>query len=428
MYMPVVLGLTTLAGLICLIQIGGHMENVDQDPVETECGRVTGIVVGNVTAFKGIRYATATRWSVAKSLPEAGQCWAPALMKAHKSGPNCLDIFGEGKSADECLWLTVWASPNSTRKATQPVMVFFHGGDLTLGAANTDFSLLASHGSGAVVVDVNYRLNLDGFLSVDAMREESTTNSSGMYGIRDMIESLRWTQRNILAFGADPNRVMIFGQSSGGTAVLILAASPLARGLFSSALSLSGSVNVSMAAERQRQQHQHIAEKAGCGSGSATDIMGCLRSLRLGFLGKLWLAEPKGKDHGPGTEESPSWLMDNIFDVPRHSDGLRAPGLAVVDGDVLRAPLPEALKGQRTPLIISSMAQETADGLTKVGKLSPDELEAKLADIFSYVNASFGNQVASMYAADIQESRQLAWNNIGTDVGTPPRGLPDPGS
>merc|ERR1712232_1497313 len=126
--------------------------------------------------------------------------------------------------------------------------------------------------------------------------------------------ALQWVKQNIAAFGGDASKVTIFGQSSGGTAVMALLGSPLATGLFSGAMSLSGSPNISMSADVQRMQHQHMADAVGCTRGSSGDIMACLRSKSVTFGGELWLAQPKGLDHAPSTEENPSWAMDNIFD------------------------------------------------------------------------------------------------------------------
>jgi carboxylesterase type B len=328
-------------------------------------------------------------------------------------------LDGLGKSASECLTLSVWTPGKVPVNDAKPVMVYFHGGDLTSGKANTKFGKLAAHGSGMVVVDVGYRLNLDGFLSVDAMVDESPTKTSGMFGLYDMLESLKWVQRNVAAFGGNPSKVTIWGQSSGGTAVMALLGSPLATGLFHGAMSLSGSPNISMSADVQRKQHQHIVDFAGCNPGNSSDVMHCLRSESTNLFGRLFKAEPKGKDHAAGTEESPSWLMANIFDIPRYKDGLRAPGLAVVDGHFLREPVIDAYTRVRNdvPVIFSTMGQECGMGPGKnVSALSAEEFKDYLVKSFSYVNASFGLQVADLYAPLISRSRQLAFDTMAADV------------
>jgi len=301
----------------------------------------------------------------------------------------------------------------------KPTMVYFHGGDLTSGLEHTNFSKLAAHGSGLVLVDVSYRLNLDGFLSIDAMVEESSSHTSGAFGLYDMLESLRWVQRNIKEFQGDPAKVTIFGQSSGGTAVMMLLGSPLAAGLFSGVMSLSGSPNVSMSAALQRKQHQHIVDRAGCAMATAAETLKCLRAESTKVLGRLWLAEPKSSDHAPGTEENPSWLMDNIFDIPRHLDGLRMPGLAVVDGDVLREPIMEAFAHvyNDVPVIFSTMGQECGQAPGRdVSSFSREKFDKYLVDSFAYVNAYFGLSVVDLYAPITANSTQRAFDTIAADI------------
>lgn len=254
------------------------------------------------------------------------------------------------------------------------------------------------------------------------MTEESTEHISGVFGFYDMIESLKWVKRNIEAFGGSPSLVTIFGQSSGGTASMVLLGSPLASGLFSGAMSLSGSPNISMSADVQRAQHQHIVKSAGCESVTAAETMQCLRSHPF----RLWLAEPKLGDHGSSTKQSPSWLMDNIFDIPRQMDGLRAPGLAVVDGAVLREPIIEAYSLVRNdvPVIFSTMGQECGDRPgsilslfpQNVSKLSVEAFSKYLSNAFAYVNSSFGERVADLYASIAANSTQLAFDTIAADI------------
>lgn len=395
--------------------------------VSTECGDVLGVRTGSVNTFKGIHYAVADRWKPPRSLKSAGGCWAPKSFDASSIGPACVSLIGLAKSAQDCLTLTVWTPANFQDELLdpRPSMVYFHGGDLTMGEVGAPFDKVAAHGKGLVVVDVSYRLNLAGFLSIDAMAEESPMNTSGAFGFLDMIESLQWVKRNIAAFGGNPSKVTIFGQSSGGTAVMVLVGSPLATGLFSGAMSLSGSPNISMSAAVQRRQHQHMVKSAGCASGTAAEVMECLRAESVNLLGRLYLAEPKLGDHAPGTEDSPSWLMDNIFDLPRHRDGLRAPGLAVVDGYVLREPVTEAYAHVRNdvPVIFSSMAQECGGRpgnmlgpVQNVSALSVDEFAKYLIDAFAYVNSSFGAQVADLYAPIARQSTQLAFDTIAADI------------
>ena len=216
----------------------------------------------------------------------------------------------------------------------------------------------------------------------------------------------------------------VFGQSSGGTAVLALLASPASRGLFSRAMSLSGSPNVTMDRATQRAQHAHIVAALGCGGGggtvNATHTRACLLAKTPAELLK---AIPLGKSHAAGTLSNPSWLMANIFDVPRFADGLRAPGIAAVDGAVVAAPLLEALARPvvDVPLIVSTMAQEPGawpNNMFNASAMSPVQFQQQLAEDWDQVfGDGFAASVVKLYGADVADNAQKAWDTIAADAG-----------
>ena len=143
-------------------------------------------------------------------------------------------------SSEDCLFLNVWNSEWPAR-ARKPVMVWFHGGGNYAGTAsgnNFDGESLARHG--VVVVTVNYRLSVFGFLAHPELTAESPHHASGNYAILDHVAALKWVQKNIAAFGGDPNRVTIFGESAGSWSVNVVQATPLAKGLFHRAIGESG--------------------------------------------------------------------------------------------------------------------------------------------------------------------------------------------
>ncbi len=157
-------------------------------------------------------------------------------------------------TSEDCLYLNVWTS-NLGGTELQPVMVWLHAGSNTFGGADAvplDGARLAARG--VVVVTFNYRLGLLGFLAHPALTAESEHRSSGNYGLLDQIAALEWVRRNIDAFGGDPQRVTIFGSSSGGADVLYLMTSPLAEGLFHRAIAQSGAP----AADRRTLTGQEI--------------------------------------------------------------------------------------------------------------------------------------------------------------------------
>ena len=199
-----------------------------------------------VDAFKDIPYAQPpvgpNRWR--PPAPAGG--WS-GVRDATQFGPACMqpqlpasNIYADPppKMSENCLSLNVW-TPKAPRKA--PVMVWFHGGAQTFGYTGSplyDASALAARG--VVVVTVNYRLGVLGYLALPELSAELPHGSSGNYGLLDQIEALRWVRRNIAAFGGDPTNVTIFGESAGAMSVVQMLASPLARGLFQKAIAESG--------------------------------------------------------------------------------------------------------------------------------------------------------------------------------------------
>ena len=140
--------------------------------------------------------------------------------------------------SEDCLTLNIW-SPKDAKHL--PVLVWIHGGGLATGSSSEavyDGAKLAGHG--VVVVSINYRLGVLGYLAHPDLSRESAVGVSGNYGLTDQIQALTWIKRNISAFGGDPARVTIAGESAGGLSVIYLMASPLSKGLFSKAISESG--------------------------------------------------------------------------------------------------------------------------------------------------------------------------------------------
>src|SRR5262249_26274953 len=140
------------------------------------------------------------------------------------------------------LYLNVWTAASSPTER-RPVMVWIHGGALTRGSGSIstyDGESLAQ--KGVVPVTINYRLGIFGFLAHPELTKESDRKSSGNYGLLDQVAALDWVHRNITAFGGDPGRVTIFGESAGSWSVNYLMATPLAKGLFARAIGESGGV------------------------------------------------------------------------------------------------------------------------------------------------------------------------------------------
>jgi para-nitrobenzyl esterase len=244
----------------------------------TEAGEVRGVAEGATVAFLGMPYAAPPVGDLRFRAPEPAACWE-GVRAADSYGSSCLQLVPAGGSfgAEDCLFANVWTPATS---GSRPVMVFIHGGALEFGGGNQQVSLDAGGGNlydgsalaaahDAVVVTINYRLGALGFLAHPALADEH--GASGNYGTLDQIAALRWVRDNIRAFGGDPERVMIFGESAGGLSVCLLLASPLARGLFHAALVESGGCTVATQATRY-EQGLATAERLGC------DDAACLRA------------------------------------------------------------------------------------------------------------------------------------------------------
>jgi len=208
-------------------------------------GLLSGTVERGVAVFRGIPYAAAPVGDGRFRAPAPPKSWS-GTRAADRLGKNCvqdqiysdIDPFAAGISED-CLYLNVYTA--GTGGSPKPVMVWVHGGGYTAGfgaEGRHDGTRLAQ--KGAVVVTLNYRLGVFGFLAHPALAAESPVGASGNYGILDQVAALKWVQRNIARFGGDPSRVTIFGESAGGSSVGALIATPLAKGLFHRGILQSG--------------------------------------------------------------------------------------------------------------------------------------------------------------------------------------------
>ncbi|QRR02493.1 carboxylesterase/lipase family protein [Dyadobacter sandarakinus] len=216
---------------------------------KTVNGTVEGVQEqSGIRAFKGIPFAAppvgALRWRE----PQPVKNWQ-GVRKTIKFGPRAMQnaVFGDmgfrsdGMSED-CLYLNVW-TPAKSAKEKLPVLVYFYGGGFVAGDGSEgryDGESMAQ--KGIVSLTVNYRLGVFGFYASEDLTKESPHKASGNYGYLDQAAALAWVKNNIAAFGGDPNRVTIAGESAGSLSVSALMASPLSKNLFAAAIGESGSV------------------------------------------------------------------------------------------------------------------------------------------------------------------------------------------
>ncbi len=223
--------------------------------VETSSGLVEGAPVddgrgpaGDVLAFRGVPYAAPPAGDLRWRPPRPPASW-DGVRPALESGAPCwqritpdTSIWSRGAldRSEDCLYLDLWTAAAGDA-GSRPVMVWFHGGSHEVGhGSSLIFDGAALARKGVVLVSINYRLGAFGFLAHEALTAESEHGSSGNYGLLDKIAALRWVRDNAAAFGGDPERVTIFGQSAGSMSVCSLVASPLAAGLFHRAIGQSG--------------------------------------------------------------------------------------------------------------------------------------------------------------------------------------------
>ncbi len=209
-------------------------------PVRVEGGLVRGTVEDGLTVYRGIPFAAPPVGDLRWKAPQPVATWAD-VRDASKFAPAAVQGGNtpSGKSED-CLYLNVW-SPAKTANERIPVLVWIYGGGFGFGAtSDPNYSGEKLAQKGVVVVSIAYRVGPLGFLAHPQLSAENPQHVSGNYGLLDMIAGLNWVQQNIAAFGGDPSKVTIFGESAGGIAVSMLCASPQAKGLFHGAISQSG--------------------------------------------------------------------------------------------------------------------------------------------------------------------------------------------
>ena len=202
-------------------------------------GTIQGVVEEDMTIFKGIPFAAPPVGELRWKAPQPVVPWE-GVRQADQFGPSPMTSWGgQDDASEDCLYLNVW-TPAKSPDEKLPVMVWIYGGGFAMGTSSFyDGAPIAREG--VVLVTINYRVGRLGFFAHPALSAENPEHVSGNYGILDQIAALQWVQDNIAAFGGDPTKVTIFGESAGGISVSMLCASPLAKGLFRGAISQSGS-------------------------------------------------------------------------------------------------------------------------------------------------------------------------------------------
>jgi para-nitrobenzyl esterase len=251
-------------------------------PVRIDAGLVSGVAGGtaNMRVFKGIPFAAPPVGPLRWRPPQPVGSWA-GVRPADQFGARCMQpgsgAGGRGAPAaaapmlsEDCLYLNVWTEAASASER-RPVILWSHGGAFTIGTGSAlDGEAWAR--KGAVVVTYNYRLGPFGYFSHPELTRESQRNASGNYGLMDLFAVLRWVQRNITAFGGDPNRVTLAGQSAGGRLTRAAVASSQGKGLFHRAISQSAPVRIERMWTRAEAETAGQVEAAKIGAATLAEL------------------------------------------------------------------------------------------------------------------------------------------------------------
>lgn len=273
-----------LSGLMLAVAVVGCNSDSDSDRnvrsgprAETEQGLVEGMSDRGMVAFKGIPYAAPPVGELRFAPPQPHAGWGDSVLEAKAFGNACLQpaqaSFGETESAEDCLYLNVY-TPDT--RGSYPVMVWIHGGAFETGSGGGTYDPVRLVREGVVVVTINYRLGILGFLAHPAFAEEGEPGAYGDYGILDQQAALQWVQANIGNFGGDPNNVTLFGESAGGHSVLTHIVSPASTGLFHKAIVQSGSYQPE---QMPQETAAVIAANFATAVGCEADTAACLRDM-----------------------------------------------------------------------------------------------------------------------------------------------------
>jgi para-nitrobenzyl esterase len=243
------------------------------DVVKTDAGYVSGTVLGEpdrqVHVYRGIPYAAPPvgdlRWKPPQPVApwqEIRECTVFSAVAPQSPSP-LPNLIGEMPQSEDCLYLNVLAPADRTSDRL-PVMVWMHGGSLTMWSGNDKpWNGLGLPLKGVVLVSINTRLGPIGCLAHPLLSHESPKGVSGNYLFLDMVAALRWVQKNISAFGGNPDNVTIFGESGGSVKVVNLMASPLAKGLFHRAIGQSGGDRGGMPLKEMEARGEKVFAKLG---------------------------------------------------------------------------------------------------------------------------------------------------------------------
>jgi para-nitrobenzyl esterase len=382
----------------------GPAESHDEAVVQTDSGAVRGVVADDHRLIQGIPFAKPPVGELRWRSPQEPDEWTD-VRDATKPGNRCAQLPPAGSEAggseasgpaaqagsEDCLYLNV-TTPRTTQHGLKPVIVWLHGGGLSIGSANDDDARRLASGGDVVVVSPEYRLSVFGFFGHQGLE------SSGGFGLEDQQAALRWVERNAAAFGGDPERVTLMGISGGAQAVCMHLTAPSSRGLFERAFLQSGSCSMT--------SHRHgftlddpgggplvpLAEAEQRGAAVATELgcpdpgtaIACMRTKSPSELLASWQG---------GVVQTPAAFGGRVLPTD--------PRIALARGDFHRVPVITGTTRDESTVNSSSLPQQFTD----------ERYRALLGE-------SFGAQaemIAAAYPSNRYASPGQAWSTVATD-------------
>jgi para-nitrobenzyl esterase len=367
------------------------------DPIKLDSGLISGEALGDgIDVYRGVPFAAPPVGDLRWKPPHPVEPWDGVRESVEFSavGPqdNTLGQFtGDTlpETSEDMLYLNVW-TPAAGTDEKLPVMVWIHGGGLTLGWGHQKgYDGVEFAKRGVILVSINYRLGPFGFMSHPALSAESDQGVSGNYGFLDQVAALEWVERNISEFGGDPDNVTIFGESAGGTSVAALSASPQANGLVNRAIAQSPWIN---------EANETYLKKSTPFQKSAEAI------------GEDWAAAVFGSEISPTVEQLRALSTE---DVMAHAE--KAIPVAVIDDWFLNGTVGEVFDaGEQNP--ISMMVGSNRDEGTMFLMMFPvrtvAEYEATMKD--TYGDAA--EKILELYPVTSDKEVRDAMNKFITDT------------
>jgi para-nitrobenzyl esterase len=382
--------LTACAMLVAGMATGSSAQPLRAPMAQVTGGTVQGAIEQDDAVFKGIPYAAAPVGDLRWRDPQPVKSWS-GVRQAVDYGSGCMQAnAGYNKrvadqASEDCLYLNVWTPRWPAAQAKMPVMVWMHGGGNVTGSAiggggiEPPFTGPALTRHGVVLVTINYRLGIFGFIGHPELSAESVHHASGEYGLLDQVAALQWVHDNIARFGGDPANVTLFGQSAGAQDTTLLVSSPLARGLIAKAIVESGSPMIGdKRLQSPAQTEQLGVVLAGMMKAPATGQIAYLRSLPAA---QLLAAVPDFKT----ALATQHLIMDAGMDgyvVPEFSPSVYRAGR--------EAPIPMIIGSNGRDLPTYRAAADTPDAIAAAVKTRISDAYAKYPDLALRAQKAYG--------------------------------------